>query len=81
MTVTCDDVRMTTGNLIAKLRAYRAAEERLKLARRELDEEITRAVDSGEWQIIDVAEVTKWSRETIRAIIKRVHKGEPDPES
>ncbi|OPG13678.1 hypothetical protein B1L11_06740 [Microbispora sp. GKU 823] len=63
---------MTTGNLIAKLRAHRAAEERLKQARRELDVEITRVVDSGEWQIIDVAEVTGWSRETIRAIVKRV---------
>lgn len=73
MTVTCDDMRMTTGTLVAKLRAHRAAQERLKQARHELDEEITRVVDAGEWQIIDVAEVTGWSRETIRAIVKRVH--------
>ncbi|MGW4663227.1 hypothetical protein [Streptosporangium sandarakinum] len=64
---------MTTGTLVAKIRAHRAAQERLEQARHELDVEITRAVDSGEWQIIDIAEVTGWSRETIRAIIKRVH--------
>ena len=81
MTVTCDDVRMTTGNLIAKIRAHKAAVERLDKARSELDEEITRAVDSGEWQIIDVAEVTGWSRETIRAIIKRVHEDRAAGES
>lgn len=73
MTMTCEDVRMATGNLVAKLRAHKTAEERLKQARRELNEEIARAVDSGEWQIIDVAEVTGWSRETIRSIVKRVH--------
>jgi AraC-like DNA-binding protein len=65
---------MTTGNLIAKIRAHRAAVERVDQARRELDEEITRAVDSGDWQIIDVAQVTGWSRETIRAIVNKVHK-------
>ncbi|MEV7013351.1 hypothetical protein [Streptosporangium sp. NPDC051022] len=70
---------MTTGTLIAKLRAHRAAKERLDQARRELDEEITRVVDSGEWQIIDVAEVTGWSRETIRAIVARVHEAASSP--
>lgn len=69
---------MTTGTLIAKLRAHRTALERVEHARRELDEEITRAVDSGEWQIVDVAEVTGWSRETIRAIVKRVHENTPE---
>ena len=68
---------MTTGNLIAKIRAHRTAVERVDQARRELDEEITRAVDSGDWQIVDVAQVTGWSRETIRAIIKRVHEDTP----
>lgn len=81
MTITWDHVRMTTGNLIAKIRAHKAAVERLDRARWELDEEITRAVDSGEWQIIDVAEVTGWSRETIRAIIKRVHEDRAAGES
>jgi hypothetical protein len=66
---------MTTGNLVAKLRAHRAAQERLDQARRELNDEIARAIDSGEWQIIDVAEVTGWSRETIRAIVKSVREG------
>lgn len=64
---------MTTGNLVAKLRAHRAAKERLDQARNELDDEIARVIDTGEWQIIDVAEVTGWSRETIRAIVKAVH--------
>ena len=64
---------MATGTLVAKIRAHKAAQERLDLARHELDQEIARAVASGEWQIIDVAEVTGWSRETIRAIIKRVN--------
>lgn len=73
MTATCDDMRMATGTLVAKIRAHKAAQERLDLARQELDQEIARAVASGEWQIIDVAEVTGWSRETIRAIVKRVN--------
>lgn len=65
---------MTTGNLIAKIRAHKAAAERLDRARNELDEEIARVIESGEWQIIDVAEVTGWSRETIRSIVNRVRK-------
>lgn len=62
---------MTQRDLVAKLRAYRRAEERLKAARADLDAEIVRAVDEGGWQIIDVAELTGWSRETIRSIIKQ----------
>lgn len=73
MTLTCEDVRMATGTLVAKIRAHKTAQERLEQARQELDQEIARAVNSREWQIIDVAEVTGWSRETIRAIIKRVN--------
>ncbi|MER7361864.1 hypothetical protein [Nonomuraea wenchangensis] len=73
MTLTCDDVRMATGTLVAKIRAHKAAQERLEQARQDLDQEIARVVNSGEWQIIDVAEVTGWSRETIRAIVKRVN--------
>lgn len=73
MTVTCEDVRMATGTLVAKIRAHKTAQERLEQAREDLDQEIARAVNSREWQIIDVAEVTGWSRETIRAIVKRVN--------
>lgn len=62
---------MTQRDLVAKLRAYRRAEERLKAARADLDAEIVRAVDEGGWQIIDVAELTGWSRETVRSIIKQ----------
>jgi predicted DNA-binding ArsR family transcriptional regulator len=62
---------MATGTLVAKIRAHKTAQERLEQARHDLDQEIARAVNSGEWQIIDVAEVTGWSRETIRAIVKR----------
>lgn len=81
MTVACDDMRMATGTLVAKLRAHKAAQERLEQARQDLDEEIARAVNSGEWQIIDVAEVTNWSRETIRAIVKRVNEDAKRSES
>jgi hypothetical protein len=65
---------MAQRDLVASLRAYKRAEERLKATRDDLEREIARAVDSGEWQIIDVAEVTGWSRETIRAIRDRVNK-------
>ena len=73
MTITWHDARMATGTLVALIRAHKTAEQRRALARRDLDHEIARVIDSGEWQIIDVAEVTGWSRETIRAIVKRVH--------
>lgn len=81
MTVACDDMRMATGNLVAKIRAHKAAQERLEQARWDLDHEIARAVDSGEWQIIDISEVTGWSRETIRAIAKRVREEAAPPGS
>lgn len=55
-------------DLVAALRAFRRADERLKQARIDLDKAIQQAVTSGEWQIVDVAELTGWSRETIRKI-------------
>lgn len=71
MRIVCEHSHMTQRDLVAKLRAYRRAEERLKSARAELDAEIARAVVEDNWQIMDVAELTKWSRETIRAIIRQ----------
>lgn len=68
---------MTQRDLVAKLRAYRRAEERVKAARADLDAEIARAVLEDDWQIIDVAELTKWSRETIRAIVKQQQEDKP----
>jgi transcriptional regulator of acetoin/glycerol metabolism len=61
---------MAQADLVAKLRAHRSAEARLHEAREELDAAIRAAVSSGEWQIIDIAELTGWSRETIRKIAK-----------
>jgi ribosome-binding protein aMBF1 (putative translation factor) len=55
-------------DLVAALRAYRRADDRLKQVRADLDEAIQGAIESGEWQIVDVAELTGWSRETIRKI-------------
>jgi hypothetical protein len=59
---------MAQGKLVAAIRAYRRAEERLEQARTDRDEAIRNAVQSGEWKIADVVEVTKLSRETIRKI-------------
>ena len=59
---------MAQRDLVAKTRAFRVAEERLKEARAALHEEIRQAVTSDEWPIVDVAEVTGWSRETVRKI-------------
>lgn len=59
---------MAQRDLVAALRAYKAAETRLKDARTSLEVEIRNAIKSGEWQIVDVAELTGWSRETIRKI-------------
>jgi hypothetical protein len=70
---------MTQRDLVAKLRAYRRADERVKAARAELDTEIARAVLEDDWQIIDVAELTGWSRETIRAIVKQQEAKPPAP--
>ena len=61
-------MRVAQKDLVAVLRAYRRADDRLKQARTDLDEAIQQAVQSGEWQIVDVAELTGWSRETIRKI-------------
>ncbi len=61
---------MAQADLVAKLRAHRVAEARVRDTRQELDAAIREAVASGEWQIIDIAEVTGWSRETIRKIAK-----------
>lgn len=71
MRMMCEHRRMTQRDLVAKLRAYRRAKERLEAARADLDAEIARAVLEDDWQIIDVAELTGWSRETIRAIVKQ----------
>jgi hypothetical protein len=60
---------MAQSDLVAALRAWKRAEERAKEARNYLDETIRRAVTGGEWQVMDVAEVTGWSRETIRKIV------------
>jgi hypothetical protein len=68
---------MTQRDLVAKLRAYRRADERVKAARLDLDAEIARAVLEDDWQIIDVAELTGWSRETIRAIVKQQQEAKP----
>lgn len=59
---------MAQADLVAALRAYRRAEERAKKARATLDAAIRQAVVDEQWQIIDVAELTGWSRETIRKI-------------
>lgn len=59
---------------MASLRAYKRAEDRLKAAREDLERAITTALNSDEWQIIDVAELTGWSRETIRSIRDKVNK-------
>lgn len=60
---------MSQGDLVAALRAHRRAEERVKQTRGQLDEAIRRAVLDEKWQIIDVAELIGWSRETIRKIV------------
>ena len=62
--------RMAQRDLVAAIRAHKRAQERLDEARRNLDEAVRDAVNSGEWQIVDVAEVTGWSRETVRKIAK-----------
>lgn len=60
---------MAQADLVAALRAHRRAEERVKKAREELDAAIRQAVLEDGWQIVDVAEVTGWSRETVRKIV------------
>lgn len=64
----CEHWRMAQRDLVAALRAHKAADARLKEARAVLDGTIRQAVTTGEWQIADVAELTGWSRETIRKI-------------
>lgn len=61
--------RMAQADLVAALRTYRRAEERAKKTREALEAEMRRAVLDDEWQIIDVAELTGWSRETVRKIV------------
>lgn len=60
--------RMAQGDLIAAIRAHKQAKARLDEARKNLNEAVRKAVTSGEWQIVDVVEVTGWSRETVRKI-------------
>jgi anti-sigma28 factor (negative regulator of flagellin synthesis) len=59
---------MAQAELVAAIRAYKRAEERLEQARADRDEAIRQAIRSGEWKIADVVEVAKLSRETIRKI-------------
>lgn len=61
---------MAQRDLVAALRAHRRAETRAEKTRAELDEAIRDAVNSGDWQIVDVAELVGQSRETIRKIAK-----------
>jgi transcriptional regulator of acetoin/glycerol metabolism len=63
-----DTGRMAQSDLVAALRAHRRAEERAQQTRADLDTAIRKAVSLGEWQIVDIAELTGWSRETIRKI-------------
>ena len=63
-----DHRRVAQKDLVASLRAFRRADDRLRQARADLDEAIQQAVSSGEWQIVDIAELTGWSRETVRKI-------------
>lgn len=60
---------MAEANLVAKFRAMKTADERAKAAHDEFDAELRRAVNAKEWQIVDVAELTGWSRETVRKIV------------
>lgn len=62
---------MAQVDLVAALRAYKRAQEQAVAARDVLEHEIQNAVSSGEWKIIDVAELTGWSRETVRKIANR----------
>jgi len=64
-----DTGRMAQSDLVAALRAHRRAEERAEKTRGELDQAIRDAVLSKDWQIADVAQLTGWSRETIRKIV------------
>jgi DNA-binding NtrC family response regulator len=67
---------MAQRDLVASLRAYKRAEDRLKAAREDLERAIATALNNGEWQVIDVAELTGWSRETVRAIRDKVNKAD-----
>jgi hypothetical protein len=64
-----ETVRMAQADLVAALRAHKAADAQLRKARTELEEAIRQGVLSGEWKIVDVVELTDWSRETIRKIV------------
>lgn len=64
-----DHRRMAQADLVAALRAHRRAEERAKQARTALEDAMRTAVNDDGWQIIDVAELTGWSRETVRKIV------------
>jgi DNA-binding XRE family transcriptional regulator len=68
---------MAQADLVAKMRAYRAAERRYQEAREELHAEIRRVVAAKEWQIVDIAQLMGVSRETVRAIAKPKPKPKP----
>jgi transcriptional regulator of acetoin/glycerol metabolism len=62
-------LRMAEAKLVAKFRTMRTADERARQAHEEFDAELRRAVKAKEWQIVDVADLTGWSRETVRKIV------------
>jgi transcriptional regulator of acetoin/glycerol metabolism len=61
--------RMAQADLVAKFRAMKTADERARQAHDEFDAELRRAVKAGEWKIVDVADLTGLSRETVRKIV------------
>lgn len=62
---------MSQVDLVAAYRAYKRAQEQAQAARDVLEREIQDAVHAEEWQIIDIAELTGWSRETVRKIANK----------
>ena len=63
-------VRMAQADLVAALRAHKAATNQLQKTRTELEEAIRQGVADKEWKIVDVVELTGWSRETVRKIVQ-----------
>lgn len=81
MRMVCEHRRMAQGDLVARYRAFKKAEKRLEEARAALEQELTRAINAKEWQIIDVADLLGVSRETVRAIRDRVNKENAEREA
>lgn len=59
-----------TKNLVAAWRTDKTAVQRHRASRAELLETMREGVRSGEWQIVDVAELVGLSRETVRKIVE-----------